>query len=141
MCYYPDAFKLKVVYAINGSLRVVRITLQGKQVFAIFGLKTDAIESCFKTALPELSNPKTMLPVPDKILAAGIDRISFTTLVHEARSKWPELVKQFGQLSDKELFTTAPLNNLERYIVKGLRNNFTPDFEMAIRQTIYSFNA
>jgi hypothetical protein len=115
------------MYRINGSVQVATIELHNKLVYVIFGQKTERNLPNYKTCIPDIFHKKTLLPVPDKVLMQGVDKVAFTKEVRETllekREYYKKLFEKYENISNKDLFLSTDLSKEDKIFVARLKNN------------------
>lgn len=126
--------KLKEIYRLNGSVMVAQLYYKSQWVYVIHGQRTERGLPSLKTALPDIFAEKTLLPVPDKILLKGIDRMAFTKIVRqtviEKRQYFQNLFEINAHLTDKEIFLSNELSFAEKKFIKKLRKPVPEYYEL-----------
>lgn len=127
----PNTLKYEEVYRLNNSVMVAKTFIEKQWVYIIHGSRTDRGLPALKTALPDLFNEKTLLPVPDKILMKGLDRMAFSKLVRqmviEKKQYFQKVFEENTHLTDKEIFLSNDLTYAEKKFIKKLRKS-TPEY-------------
>lgn len=128
------------IYKLNSYVKVAKFHFKEQDIYVIYGANGNRKDlPPFKTCLPDLMHEETLLPVPDKLLALGIDRLQFSKLVrdtvYERTKYYQNLSQQFANMSDKDLFL-LPNNILTGFDKKMIKLVKTKPFQYDIKLAI-----
>jgi len=132
---------VRLVYRLNGSTFVGLLKIKGKEIYVIHGTSYQGVPA-YKTCLPDIYHINTLLPVPDKLLIEGIDRVSFSKqvrlMVIQKRLYYEKLSKDLENKSNKELFLSTDLSHVDKVFVSKLRKTNPQTYQIndAVEQLI-----
>jgi len=119
-------YKLRKVYSLNGRAMVATIILKGKTIYVIFGgTYNDRAIPPYKTTLPDLYDEKTLLPVPQKLLLSGLDRVEFSKKVRQTIISKTEyyinLSNDMAYLTNERLVASTDISQIDKIQLLRLR--------------------